>query len=467
MQNYSSLWQLVWFNVLFYMRLTFVHFVFTLCCLFALNSCRIINDGFATRRDVVLIPAGKNTPKSASGPPACSDFRNYMPDTLHPEFTPLRYVRVNFHFVNSADSTQNFVQPDAIRFSEELLKYVNYNLANNKRMFLPPGNQTPVLPTQYRYVLQPDTSIAGDKGIYFHYADTVFICNKKDNTQRSPFSLFYNGQFDRFGVRKGEVINVFFLEHPPDSLGSATYKFTTNGVGKPDWAKIVGAFYHYQHRFNDQPDPLQATAVFIAGLFNHELGHSLGLAHTWNLNDGCDDTPQHPNYWNYPDAPADKQDQISNNVMDYNAYENAWSPCQIGKVQMNLASSNTLQRRMQEPFWCQYRPNATIRIAAGDSVAWLGAKDFEGDIVLQRRAKLRISCRVSLPQNARVVVKKRARLYLDGGTLTNVCGQKWQGIAVQRGLFAKGKIILQNNAQVLNALHPVWQITEAEKRKKK
>jgi len=27
---------------------------------------------------------------------------------------------------------------------------------------------------------------------------------------------------------------------------------------------------------------------------NHELGHILGLSHSWTRNDGCDDTPPHP-----------------------------------------------------------------------------------------------------------------------------------------------------------------------------
>lgn len=455
------------FTLVFCMRLTIVCFYGLLIYLFTQSGCSpIFYNGFATNRYVTLLQVDKSQPKPTSRPNSCADYLNYIPDTLHPEFTPMRYVRINCHFVNSTDSTQNFSEQEATLFVKELLNFVNYNLAHNQPMFLPSGNNTPVLPTQYRFVLQGEPDNTNDSGIYFHYNDTLFICNKKENRQRNPFSLFHAGQFDRFGLRKGEVTNVFFLEHPPDSLGSATYKFTTNGVGKPDWAKIIGAYYHYRHRFQDQPNPLQFTASFIAGLFNHELGHSLGLAHTWNQNDGCDDTPQHPNYWNYPDAPEDKQDQISNNVMDYNAYENAWSPCQIGKIHLNCSSNSTLQRRLLLPDWCTYKPDATIHINGGDTVEWLGAKDFAGDIIVHNRAQLTLRCNLSLPQGAGIKVCKRGTLFIDGGTITNTCNQKWQGIKVRGGIFTKSKIILQRNAQVLNAEHSIWRIEKGRKKNK-
>ncbi len=426
------------------------------CCLFGVSCSSVYYKGFATYHHIKVVQPDPAKPKPASRPNPCSDYRNHIPDTLHPEFTPMRYVRINAHFINSADSSLNFTEAESIKFVEELVKHTNYNLSKNKAMFLPVGNTTPVLPTQYRFVLEGNPDDPNDKGVYFHYHDTMSICSKKDHKSGSPYSLFYGGQYNRYGVRKGEVINVFFLEHPPDSLGSSTYKFTSNGVGKPDWAKMVGAAHHARVLNREQPDPILFTAQNWVGLFNHELGHSLGLAHTWSTNDGCDDTPLNPNHWNFPEVPAEEHDKVSNNVMDYNAFQNSWSPCQIGKIQLNTSSANTLQRRLLKPVWCTYDPEATIHIASGDTVEWAGAKDLQGNIEVQRGAQLTIRCTIILPQGVKVKVYQGGSLILDGGTITNYCGQTWQGIEIEQRAKKKSTVVLKNNGQLLNMEHEIW-----------
>ncbi len=35
-------------------------------------------------------------------------WQHYLPDAEHPEYMPIRYVRVNFHVMNSRDSSHNF-----------------------------------------------------------------------------------------------------------------------------------------------------------------------------------------------------------------------------------------------------------------------------------------------------------------------------------------------------------------------
>ena len=60
-----------------------------------------------------------------------------------------------------------------------------------------------------------------------------------------------------------------------------------------------------------------------------------------------------------------------------------------------------------------------------------GIRMISGDLVLEAGAVLTISGTVKFGQNSRLVVKRGARLILDGGKLTNYCGEYWDGIFVE------------------------------------
>jgi hypothetical protein len=104
----------------------------------------------------------------------------------------------------------------------------------------------------------------------------------------------------------------------------------------------------------------------VASLLNHELGHLFGLRHTWGIDprEECEDTPEHDNCFglieNEPDPTDEKYaedpsryerdyekylecneiEEVSNNVMDYNSNQSAYTPCQLEIVHKNLGTSN-------------------------------------------------------------------------------------------------------------------------------
>lgn len=95
---------------------------------------------------------------------------HYIPD----EYTTMKYVKVNFHFMMKSDSTLNFRQYDdgngngsftAYDYSELLIAYANSMLSQNDQMHLPPGNNTPILQRKYRLRLED---------VYFHYDDYAY-----------------------------------------------------------------------------------------------------------------------------------------------------------------------------------------------------------------------------------------------------------------------------------------------------
>ncbi len=95
---------------------------------------------------------------------------NYIPD----QYTSIKYVKVNFHFMMKSDSTMNFNQFNdgngncsfnAYDYSEILINYSNVMLSQNKPMNLPYGNNTPVIQRRYRLKLM---------GVYFHFDDAAY-----------------------------------------------------------------------------------------------------------------------------------------------------------------------------------------------------------------------------------------------------------------------------------------------------
>ncbi|MGB1204333.1 MAG: M43 family zinc metalloprotease [Chitinophagales bacterium] len=410
---------------------------------------------FATASDVIVFPSDENNAGKtkyqeflkAEG--SCSDYTVYAPDEMHPEHTPVKYVRVNMHFINSPKGNMNFSEAEGKEFAKGLISSANWCLRNNKKMYLPVGNNTPVLPTRYQYVLGKHN---GDDGIYFHTTDKYFICDKNNKNGQDPYSTYSRWHFNNFGVRKGEVINVFFLEHPADSLGSPTYIDKQAGIGHIKWSKVLGAFKAYKD-YKAQPKagetPIKSTIREYNRFLNHELGHSLGLSHTWSGNDGCKDTPNHPNCWNNNNPPTADCAVASNNVMDYNANQSALTPCQIGKVQYKMINDQN-RRNLLWQNWCTRNPEATIVIKRGEKVAWHGAKDMEGDIMVEQGAELSIFCTISMPKDSKIIVENGGKLILDQANITNLCGDKWQGIEIWKRAIDKQKatIWIKNNGKL-------------------
>jgi subtilisin family serine protease len=60
-----------------------------------------------------------------------------------------------------------------------------------------------------------------------------------------------------------------------------------------------------------------------------------------------------------------------------------------------------------------------------------GIRMISGDLILEEGAVLTIKGTVKFGQHSRLVVKRGARLILDGGKLTNYCGEYWDGIFVE------------------------------------
>jgi hypothetical protein len=215
----------------------------------------------------------------------------------------LNYIRVNIHYMLHDDGTGNFTEYDngngntastGYDYADSLIYLANYDLANNVQMNLPVGNTIPVNPIPFRYVLA---------GVYFH----------RDN-QHYDYNNIEWSVHDKYGVNKGTEINVY-MQYSLHSSGTGPQNGGVSagiGPGTRNAIKITAPWHQYI---------AGNGAGAFAGTFNHEMGHKLGLPHSFS--DNCADT--------------DNSYQNTNNVMDYSfPNQRAWTPCQLSIATNNL-----------------------------------------------------------------------------------------------------------------------------------
>lgn len=411
--------------------------LFFLCLPYIFSACvPLVQSRYLTKADITYLPESYDVPATNSRRSPCQQWSAYVPDTTHLDHTPMRYVRVNFHWMNTTDTLYTLGEFQAKEYSRGLVRAANYDLIKNRKMQLPhTNNNTPVLPTRYRIVLTPDPLQPRNKGIYFHYDDELahFVKRGKDR------NLHKRDLFKKYAVQGDSVLNVFIIPHHKDSLDSPTYGAHGGGVALGYFIKLFGV--HQQYKDRD-------SYWDMRGSFNHEIGHIYSLMHTWGYNDGCEDTPRHHGKCFHTSDPG-CDTLTSNNVMDYGCLQNAWTPCQIGKIHARMSKEGNRQRNFLQPNWCTLKDSMSITIR--DTVHWVGAKDLEGHLTVAAGGMLSIGCRISMPPGGVITVEPGGTLLLESGAkLHNACGQRWKGIQLYEDDGEVGQVLFTGTPSLLD-----------------
>lgn len=373
--------------------------LFAVCILFLNVNC-------SSSKQTILVTSLDNFfSKELTPENSCSDPELYSP-CLIGDYTSTKFIRVNFHFMNSEDESSNYNPDKGNEVVRQLLKNANLRLRSNEKMNLPIGNDTPVCSPDYQYIIQSDH---GDDGVFYHYDDELcFFANKGKHRNNYDEAVIA-----KYSVGLDSVINIFIMPHIPVKMREKTYTVTSTGVALGTALKIAGLY-----ETNKKPWE-------VATLLNHEIGHILGLRHSWRMNDKCADTPMHSNCWS--SSGKGKCKVASNNVMDYNNSQMAWSPCQLGIIHKSFNKLESSQRKLLIPNWCE---KSATPIIIDQDLSWNQALDVNQDIIISSGASLIISCRLHMAGNTSITIEPHGQLILNGAYIHNDCGELWNGIKI-------------------------------------
>lgn len=97
-------------------------------------------------------------------------------------------------------------------------------------------------------------------------------------------------------------------------------------------------------------------------------------------------------------------------------------------------------------------------ISNGETLTWEKQKAIQTSIKIEDGGMLVVKDLVSMPINSKIIVQPGGQLIVDGGTITNACGDFWQGIVVigqqnqPQTIQYQGSVRLTNGATIENAI---------------
>jgi hypothetical protein len=285
--------------------------------------------------------------------------------------------------------------------------------------------------------------------------------------------LWNNGGNNSFCGISNTNLWIDYLNNRPDN-GCVLYVLLP-GMMNPGSDGCGNAYFGEDHNFIVIPawshyNIPQRWANWAEGRnIAHELGHALGMLHTFggDANAFADVNYPTTDCWCNPETNTGNTDCpsplfCSNNLMSYSAhYTEHISPLQAGHMR-EIAISSWRNKWIK----IEKDESSDIVIESGTSISWDNARIVEKDIIVEAGAELTISCKVVFSEDTEINVEPGGRLVIDGGHLTtqhNSCGSRyfWNGIdvigdpSIVQNQNSQAYVELKNGAIIENAKNAI------------
>ncbi len=327
---------------------------------------------------------------------------------LYAELAVQRVVRTQFHVIHTAGLSSNYVIEDAEVIVRDLLAAANERLRTNAPMSLYDG-EPPAVYDSHIQIATVSPAI-----VHHELSEQSYFIKKGPKANR-----YDRKTLQKYTAGQDSVLHVFLMAFDPDELTSGRQKKETTGIAFGNIIKLAGLY--------ESGQPGWAHA----GLLNHEIGHALGLKHSWNRSDGCDDTPRHPNCW-VPTADGPCSAPTSNNLMDYNAHQAAITPCQIATMHRSMLQRATVGSQIVEPMRCDEADEGEpLKIMTESALD--GPLVLSRDIIIESDATLHIRGDIIRRADRHITVKKGATIIWHWGESIDHCNMLSPVIRAQKG----------------------------------
>jgi hypothetical protein len=416
-----------------------------------------------------------------------NDFFKYKENYVPPNgsvtaLTTIKAINVVIHVLNPSilpTPKQNFIHTAADSITiRQMIDTANKYLANV------PAPSDP-------YTAYCGACHVYDSRLRIHVVDIVF-----DTDENNFDDVFVHGSdITSYHRYTNTALNIYLMPNidytviggvtnlsPGTGFGSGDYELI-NGILNlgPAWIMLKGFEYN------------RSTMIKLSTTLLHEIGHALGLFHTykysWGKSSGSGDTPDETRLdyltdlfksgaaKKYPrpyesahctNPFSNSDDSCTNNIMGgaYDVYH--FTPQQLGRIHRNAHFASC--RMYMSPFM----PEDADHDHTGEGQlhpyivnsdqTWDFDIKMYGDIEIPAGKTLTIKCQVRMPYLSNIIVKQGGKLIVDGGKITSDQDSTvWYGISVWGNaakaqddpLYPQGKIEIKNGAVIQNALHAV------------
>jgi hypothetical protein len=337
----------------------------------------------------------------------------------------IRKLRIAFHIFNDDGGLGNF-QEDSIQhlqFFIELVDWINHRMLNLDTL-------RPAVSSGF--VKSTNTQLVVDT-ILFHQDSYAWDCS--DSLDSEYMRVMYVDKADWMTYQQKHQTLPIFLGDNYHVVGGHVSQ-----IGSKRLIAMRGIYTMFSNWGMDKTVYECGRNIF------HELGHAMGLNHNFQggpNGDQCDECEDN----------GCPQEGTSNNLMDYwPTYGGGLSECQLDIINKHLDGDLGTIGDVVINDSCWYEDIRIPMIISG-TVIIEDTVYFRRPVVIEDGGELIVKGLISINQDCDIVVEHGGRLELNGGTLTNLCGDLWKGIQVFGDYQGKRAVLnIHNNSSIEHAL---------------